>query len=272
MMTKIKPLSSKKDGTDKTKIKVGNIEIGGDKLVIIAGPCSVESRDQIINIAEYIKSMGAMVLRGGAFKPRTSPYSFRGLGKVALKYLLDAKKTTGLPVITEIMNINQLEYMYEYVDIFQIGSRNMYNYELLEALGTQNKPVLLKRGLSATIDEFLMAAEYILIKGNKNVILCERGIRTFETATRNTLDINCIPVLKEKTHLPIIVDPSHAAGNKNYVIPLALAAIAAGADGIMIEVHNDPDKALSDGEQSLDFNMYKKLIFEINRTFKCIYI
>ena len=170
------------------------------------------------------------------------------------------------------MNTHELEYMYDYIDIFQVGSRNMYNYDLLEVLGAQKKPVLLKRGLSATIEEFLMAAEYILLKGNSNIMLCERGIRTFETSTRNTLDINCIPVLKEKTHLPIIVDPSHAAGNKNYVIPLALAAIAAGADGIMIEVHNNPRNALSDGEQSLDYEMYESLVFEINRTFKNITI
>jgi 3-deoxy-7-phosphoheptulonate synthase len=264
--------SSKKDAINKTVVKVGNVEIGGNKLTIIAGPCSVENSDQIINIGKYIKRQGASILRGGAFKPRTSPYSFRGLGKIALEYLMDAKKTTGLPIVTEIMNINELEYMYEYVDIFQVGSRNMYNYDLLEALGSQDKPVLLKRGLSATIDEFLMAAEYILLKGNNNVILCERGIRTFETLTRNTLDINCIPVLKEKTHLPIIVDPSHAAGNKNYVIPLSLAAIAAGADGIMIEVHNNPEKALSDGEQSLDYKMFENLIFEINGTFKNIHV
>ena len=271
-MTKIMPLSSKKNLQLKTKIKVNNVEIGGDKLTIIAGPCSVESKEQIFDIAEYVKGKGAAILRGGAFKPRTSPYSFRGLGKVALEYLLEAKKRTGLPVVTEVMNTHELEYMYDYIDIFQVGSRNMYNYDLLEVLGAQKKPVLLKRGLSATIEEFLMAAEYILLKGNSNIMLCERGIRTFETSTRNTLDINCIPVLKERTHLPIIVDPSHAAGNKNYVIPLALAAIAAGADGIMVEVHNNPRNALSDGEQSLDYEMYESLVFEINRTFKNITI
>jgi 3-deoxy-7-phosphoheptulonate synthase len=271
-MTKIIPLSSKKNLQLKTKIKVNNVEIGGDKLIIIAGPCSVESREQILDIAEYVKGKGAAILRGGAFKPRTSPYSFRGLGRVALEYLLEAKKRTGLSVITEIMSIHELEYMYDYVDIFQVGSRNMYNYDLLEVLGAQKKPVLLKRGLSATVEEFLMAAEYVLLKGNSNVILCERGIRTFETSTRNTLDINCIPVLKEKTHLPIFVDPSHAAGNKHYVLPLALAAIAAGADGIMVEVHNNPGKALSDGEQSLDYKMYERLVFEISKTFKNITI
>jgi 3-deoxy-7-phosphoheptulonate synthase len=272
MKTKIITLSSKKETKIKTKIKVDNIEIGGDNITIIAGPCSVESREQIIDIATFIKKIGATVLRGGAFKPRTSPYSFRGLGKLALEYLLEAKKISGLPIISEIMNIKELDYMYSYVDIFQVGSRNMYNYDLLEALGSQDKPVFLKRGLSATIEEFIMAAEYILLKGNENVILCERGIRTFETSTRNTLDINCIPVLKEKTHLPIIVDPSHAVGNKNYVIPLALAAIAAGADGIMIEVHNNPDAAFSDGEQSLDYIMFEELIHKINTTFKTISI
>ena len=186
--------------------------------------------------------------------------------------MLEAKKLTELPVVSEIMNTNELEYMYDYVDIFQVGSRNMYNYDLLEALGAQNKPVLLKRGLCASVEEFLLAAEYILLRGNNNVILCERGIRTFDTSTRNTLDIGSIPVLKEKTHLPIIVDPSHAAGNKNYVISLTLAAIAAGADGIMLEVHNNPEKALSDGEQSLDYNMFENLIIKINETFRNIII
>lgn len=271
-MIKSAPLSSKNNVTDKTTIPLNNIEIGGNRLTIIAGPCSVESREQIIDIAQYIKSMGGSVLRGGAFKPRTSPYSFRGLGRVALEYLLEAKKITGLPIVSEIMNTNELAYMFDYVDIFQVGSRNMYNYDLLEALGAQHKPVLLKRGLSATIEEFLMAAEYILLKGNNNVILCERGIRTFETSTRNTLDINAVPVLKEKTHLPIIVDPSHAAGNTNYIIPLSLAAIAAGADGIMVEVHNNPEKALSDGEQSLDYKMFERLLLEINKTFKNVII
>jgi 3-deoxy-7-phosphoheptulonate synthase len=271
-MIKIVPLSSKNNVKGKTKITLNNIEIGGNRLTIIAGPCSVESREQIIDIAKYIKKTGGSVLRGGAFKPRTSPYSFRGLGRVALEYLLEAKKLTELPVVSEIMNTNELEYMYDYVDIFQVGSRNMYNYDLLEALGAQNKPVLLKRGLCASVEEFLLAAEYILLRGNNNVILCERGIRTFETSTRNTLDIGSIPVLKEKTHLPIIVDPSHAAGNKNYVISLTLAAIAAGADGIMLEVHNNPEKALSDGEQSLDYNMFENLIIKINETFRNIII
>ena len=215
---------------ENTVIEVGNVKIGADYPVIIAGPCSVESEEQIIDIARHVKSKGAHILRGGAFKPRTSPYSFRGLGRQALIYLAHARQITDLPVITEIMNINEIDFMYDYVDIFQVGSRNMYNYDLLESLGRQDKPVLLKRGLSATIEEFLMAAEYILLQGNKKVILCERGIRTFENHTRNTLDIGCIPVVKEKSHLPIIVDPSHAAGNRNYVTSMALAAIAAGAD------------------------------------------
>ena len=246
---------------------LSELGIYDNNFFIIAGPCSVETREQLLDIANFVNNAGASILRGGAYKPRTSPYSFRGLGRKALEYLLEAKKLTGLPVVTEVMNVSEIEYMYDYIDVFQVGSRNMYNYDLLEALGRQDKPVLLKRGLSATIDEFLLSAEYILLKGNKKVILCERGIRTFENITRNTLDISAVPVLKEKTYLPVVVDPSHATGNKNYVIPLSLAAIASGADGIMVEVHNEPEKALSDGKQSLDFDMFRKLISLIRETF-----
>ena len=224
---------------------------------IMAGPCSVESEEQIVEIAKSIKASGATLLRGGAFKPRTSPYSFQGLKSEGLDLLKIARKETGLPIVTEIMRTEHID-MFENVDIIQVGARNMQNFDLLKELGKTKKPVLLKRGLSATIEEWLMSAEYIMAGGNDNVILCERGIRTFETYTRNTLDIAAIPIVKELSHLPIVVDPSHASGKSRLVEPLAMAAVAAGADGLMIEVHNDPPHALSDGAQSLTPEQFKK--------------
>jgi 3-deoxy-7-phosphoheptulonate synthase len=218
---------------------------------VIAGPCSVESEEQILEIAKAVKASGASMLRGGAYKPRTSPYTFQGMGIEGLKLLAKAKKLTGLPIVTEILDPHDLDAVVEYADVLQIGARNSQNYALLKQVGKSKKPVLLKRGMATTIMEFLMCAEYILSEGNENVILCERGIRTFETATRNTFDLNAIPVLKEKTHLPVFADPSHGTGYWQYVTPMALAAIAAGADGLIIEVHNKPEVAISDGGQSL---------------------
>ncbi len=249
---------------ERTRISVGSTIIGDGYFTVIAGPCSVESREQIHIVAESVKESGAAVLRGGAFKPRTSPYSFQGLQKEGLDFLLEAKKKTGMPVITEIMNQTQLPLMEE-VDIIQIGARNMQNFDLLKEVGKCRKPVLLKRGLANTIEELLMSAEYILSEGNKEVILCERGIRTFETMTRNTLDLSSIPLLKEKTHLPVIVDPSHAAGIRSLVEPLSKAAIAVGADGLMIEVNFDPQKSLSDGEQSLSLEQFAEMMPDIRQ-------
>lgn len=233
-----------------TVIKVGNTQIGGGNLTLIAGPCSVESEEQICSIAESVKKSGATLLRGGAFKPRTSPYSFQGLREEGLRLLSVAKKHTGLPIVTEIMDINQLDNFGD-VDVIQVGARNMQNFELLKALGTSGKPILLKRGLSATYEELLMSAEYIMAGGNQEVMLCERGIRTFETYTRNTLDVAAIPVLKQLSHLPVIIDPSHSAGKSALVPPLSKAAVAAGADGLIIEVHNDPAHAMCDGPQCI---------------------
>lgn len=239
-------------------IKVGDTSIGGDIFAKIAGPCSVESEEQIISIAQDVKAAGATMLRGGAFKPRTSPYAFQGMGGEGIELLLKAKKATGLPIVTEVMDLSQLD-LFADVDVIQVGARNMQNFQLLKELGRSKKPILLKRGLSATISELLMSAEYIMAGGNENVILCERGIRTFETATRNTLDISAIPVLKELSHLPIVIDPSHSAGIARYVSTLTMSAVAAGADGIMIEVHNDPAKALCDGPQSIKPDAFKKI-------------
>ena len=233
-----------------TVVEIGDVKIGGGHFAMIAGPCSVESEDQIISVARSVKESGAQILRGGAFKPRTSPYAFQGLKGEGLRLLLEAKKATGLPIITEIMNIKALD-LFEDVDIIQVGARNMQNFDLLQELGKTKKPVLLKRGLANTLQELLMSAEYIMSEGNENVILCERGIRSFETYTRNTLDLSAVPVLHELTHLPVVVDPSHATGKAKLVPPMALAATAAGADGIMVEVHNDPSCALCDGAQSL---------------------
>ena len=233
-----------------TVITVGDVQIGSGKPVIIAGPCSVESEEQICNIAKEVKKAGAQILRGGAFKPRTSPYAFQGLRKDGITLLLEAKKETGRPIVTEIMDISQLS-LFDDIDMIQVGARNMQNFELLKELGKINKPILLKRGLSSTLEELLMSAEYIMSGGNEQVILCERGIRTFERATRNTLDLSAVPVLKSLSHLPVIVDPSHATGKANLVAPMSRAAIAAGADGLIIEVHNNPEMALCDGQQSL---------------------
>lgn len=237
--------------------------IGGDEIAIIAGPCSVESRAQILETAQAVKEAGACALRGGVFKPRTSPYSFQGLGEEGLEYLAEARQRTGLPLVVEIMSQTQLELMTRYVDVLQIGARNMQNYNLLRAVGETRTPVLLKRGLSATIEELLMSAEYILSGGNSRLILCERGIRTYETATRNTTDINAIPVLKALTHLPVLLDPSHSTGHAEYVTAIARAAIAAGADGLIIEVHPDPAHALSDGKQSLRPEKFAELVRQV---------
>lgn len=242
--------ANRKFHPDNTVIKVGNVTIGDGSLTMIAGPCSVESSEQMGEISEKVKASGADILRGGAFKPRTSPYSFQGLRAEGLYLLLEAKRKSGLPIITEIMSPAHLP-LFEDVDIIQVGARNMQNFELLKELGHCNKPILLKRGLANTIEETLMSAEYIMSGGNENVILCERGIRTFETFTRNTLDISAIPAFKKLSHLPVVIDPSHAAGIPWMVEPLSLAAVAAGADGLIIEVHNNPEKALSDGAQSL---------------------
>ena len=231
-------------------IEVGEEKIGGGHFAMIAGPCSVESREQIITVAKSVKAAGATMLRGGAFKPRTSPYDFQGLKADGIDLLLEAKRETGLPIVTEIMNANHLP-LFEDVDVIQVGARNMQNFELLKELGKTQKPILIKRGLANTIKELLMSAEYVMAGGNSNVILCERGIRTFETATRNTLDLSAVTVLHELTHLPVVVDPSHATGVARYVKPMALAAAACGADGLIIEVHNDPARALCDGPQSL---------------------
>lgn len=243
-----------------TVIKVGDNTIGGNKIAVIAGPCSVESEEQILTIAEQVKESGATFLRGGAYKPRTSPYSFQGLKEDGLELLKLAKEKTGLPVVTEVMSAALIEKVSEYADILQIGARNMQNFDLLKEVGRTNKPVLLKRGLSATIEEFLMSAEYIMAEGNENVILCERGIRTFETYTRNTLDLSAVPALKKLSHLPVIVDPSHSSGIWWMVEPLAKAAIAVGADGLIIEVHNDPANAKCDGEQSIKPERFDSLM------------
>lgn len=235
---------------DDTVVEAGGVKIGGGHFAMIAGPCSVESREQIIEVARAVRDAGATMLRGGAFKPRTSPYDFQGLKADGLELLLEAKRETGLPIVTEIMNISHLP-LFEHVDVIQVGARSMQNFELLKELGRTGKPVLLKRGLANTIKELLMAAEYVMAGGNDEIVLCERGIRTFETATRNTLDLSAVPVLHELTHLPVIVDPSHATGVARYVRPMAAAAVACGADGLIIEVHNNPSKALCDGAQSL---------------------
>lgn len=245
-------LASRELKKETSTIKISDsVSIGDKEIVVIAGPCAVESENQIIEVARAVKAGGASILRGGAFKPRTSPYSFQGMKEDGLKLLASARSATGLPIITEVVNPETAELVADYADILQIGTRNAQNFELLKKLGQMKKPVMLKRGMSMTIQELLMSAEYILSEGNQSVILCERGIRTFETATRNTLDLSAIPVLKQKTHLPVVVDPSHATGNYQYVAPMAYAAVAAGADGLIIEVHPDPEHASSDGPQSL---------------------
>jgi 3-deoxy-7-phosphoheptulonate synthase len=256
-------LASRESKEGYTIIPVGDVKIGGPGFVVMAGPCSIESEEQLMESAYIVKKGGAHILRGGAFKPRTSPYSFQGMEEEGLKLLKKAREKTGLPVVTEVMNTTDVELVEEYADIIQIGARNVQNFPLLKKVGLARKPILLKRGMMTTIEELLMSAEYILSAGNHQVILCERGIRTFETATRNTLDISAVPVLKELTHLPIIVDPSHAAGHWRYVIPLAKAVRAVGADGLLVEVHPEPDKALSDGIQSLKPEKFYQLMEEL---------
>lgn len=262
-VTKPYKLASRDFAADRTVVALGDpsdTRIGGRDVVVIAGPCSVEGESMLKETARRVKAAGARLLRGGAYKPRSSPYSFRGFGSEALRMLADARLETGLPVVSEVMDTRRVEEVAEHVDVLQVGARNMQNFSLLDEVGRIRRPVLLKRGLSATIEELLMAAEYIMSKGNRDVILCERGIRTFETATRNTLDVGAIPVLKRETHLPVVVDPSHAAGLADLVAPLAYAAIAAGADGLMVEVHPDPERALSDGDQSLAPDAFERLM------------
>ena len=244
-------------------IDVNGVQVGGRKVVVMAGPCSVEGRTMILETAHAVKEAGATILRGGAFKPRSSPYAFQGLGEEGLKYLAEAREQTGLPIITEVMGTDDLDLVAEYTDIFQVGARNAQNYSLLKALGKAQKPVFLKRGTSGTINELLMSAEYVLSGGNMQVMVCERGIRTYETATRNTFDINAIPVLKELTHLPVIADPAHGTGIWSFVGPIAKASLAAGADGLMLEVHPDPARAWSDGPQSLTFERFATLMDEL---------
>lgn len=261
--------ANKKFHPNDTIVQAGNAKFGGGHFSVIAGPCSVESEDQVIGIAQAVKAAGADVLRGGAFKPRTSPYAFQGLKDKGIRMLLEAKKATGLPIITEIMNIRSLD-LFEDVDIIQVGARNMQNFDLLQELGKTDKPILLKRGLANTLQELLMSAEYIMSEGNENIILCERGIRTYETYTRNTLDLSAVPVLRELTHLPIVVDPSHATGKAALVPPMALAATASGADGIMVEVHNNPACALCDGPQSLTPDQFAILNKKIQKVREAI--
>lgn len=256
-------LANKKFHSEPTTVKVGNTSIGPGNLTIMAGPCAVENNNQLMCIAEAVKAAGATILRGGAYKPRTSPYSFQGLEEEGLKYMQEAGAATGLSTICEVVSSDAIEAAVKYVDMIQIGARNMQNFILLKEAGQSGLPVLLKRGLCATIDEWLNAAEYIMAEGNPNVVLCERGIRTFETATRNTLDLSAVPVLRQKTHLPVIVDPSHSTGSYKYVAPMAKAAVACDADGLMIEVHNDPAHALSDGPQSLNFQKFTALTDEL---------
>ncbi|HVM31371.1 MAG TPA: bifunctional 3-deoxy-7-phosphoheptulonate synthase/chorismate mutase [Candidatus Limnocylindrales bacterium] len=259
-------LASLEHTSERTRIKVGDSIMGaGSPLVVMAGPCAVESREQLFATARWVRREGAHMLRGGAYKPRTSPYAFQGLGEPALKMLAEAREETGMPVITELTDPADVELFDRYVDVIQIGARNMHNFVLLRAAGQTRRPVLLKRGLAATIDEWLMAAEYVLSAGNSNVILCERGIRTFERATRNTIDLSAVPVLREMTHLPIVIDPSHGTGKRSLVGPMALAAAAVGADGLLIEVHPDPPRARSDGDQSLSFEEFGALMDELRR-------
>ena len=245
-------------------IEVGSAKIGGGHFAMIAGPCSVETEEQIISVAQSVKEAGASILRGGAYKPRTSPYAFQGLGSLGLDLLRAARKATGLPICTELMDLRHLDEFHD-IDMIQIGARNMQNFDLLKEVGKTDKPILLKRGLSSTIQEWLMSAEYIMSEGNEKIILCERGIRTYETATRNTLDLSCVPILHELSHLPVVVDPSHATGKAKLVSPMAVAATAAGADGLMIEVHNDPAHALCDGAQSLTPDQFATLAGKVTR-------
>jgi 3-deoxy-7-phosphoheptulonate synthase len=253
-----------------TIIDVLGVRIGGPAVVVMAGPCSVESRQQIIESAIAVKEAGAHVLRGGAFKPRTSPYSFQGLGVKGLEYLAEAREVTGLPVITEVMTVEALPAVAEYADILQIGARNMQNYGLLQAVGKTNRPVMLKRAMSGTVEELLMCAEYIMSEGNANVMVCERGIRTYETTTRNTFDLNAVPVLKQRTHLPVVADPSHGTGYREYVSAMSRAAVAAGADALILEVHPDPDNAVSDGRQTIDMQEFTRLMQSLRRVAEAV--
>jgi 3-deoxy-7-phosphoheptulonate synthase len=263
-------LASRETRAARTVVRVGSLEIGGDRLHVMAGPCSVESEEQLLTVARAVREAGATILRGGAFKPRTSPYAFQGLAEDGLKLLAAAREATGLKIVTEVLNPRDLDLVARYTDILQVGARNVQNFALLKEVGEIRKPVLLKRGMSTTIQEYLMSAEYILSAGNTNVILCERGIRTFETATRFTLDLNAVPVLQKLTHLPIIVDPSHGTGHWEYVPALAKAAVAVGADGLMIEVHPKPDEALSDGIQSLKPARFAQLMSDLQAVAKAV--
>ncbi len=257
------PLVSRQHHPEPSRVKVDDVVIGGDSLVVIAGPCAVESREQIVSIARSVASAGATMLRGGAFKPRSSPYSFQGLGEPGLELLVEARTETGLRVVTEVVAPDDVALVSQYADVVQVGARNMQNFRLLSAVGEQPRPVLLKRGMMATLDELLMAAEYVVAAGNPRVILCERGIRTFETATRNTLDLCAIPVLEERTHLPVIVDPSHAAGRRELVPALARAAVAVGAAGVIVEVHPEPELAVSDGRQSMTLQGFEEMMRQL---------
>jgi 3-deoxy-7-phosphoheptulonate synthase len=263
-------LSSREFHPLDTTINVGGVTIGGKEIVVIAGPCAVESEQQLLETARAVKAAGATILRGGAFKPSTSPYQFRGLGEQGLKLLAQVRKEVGLPVITEVMSAVEVELVARYADILQVGARNMQNFGLLEEVGKTGKPVMLKRGLAATVQEWLLAAEYILAQGNEQLMLCERGIRTFETYTRNTMDVSAIPIIEKVSHLPIIADPSHGTGKWYLVIPMALAAVAAGADGIMVEVHPNPDLALKDGAQSLTFANFRQLMSQLKSVAEAI--
>jgi 3-deoxy-7-phosphoheptulonate synthase len=272
VMQILKPykLASRDFKKENSIVKCGNVEFGGNKIVMIAGPCSVESRKQLMTTAKAIKEAGAHMLRGGAFKPRTSPYAFQGMGEEGLKLLAEAREEYGMPVVTEVLDTRHVALINKYADMFQIGARNMQNFELLKEVGKTQKPVLLKRGLMSTVQEWLMSAEYILASGNMNVVLCERGIRTFETATRNTLDLSAVPLVKSLTHLPVAVDPTHATGKKPLIMPMSRASVAAGADAILIEVHPKPEEALSDGDQSLLPSEYKELVKETAKIAKAI--
>jgi 3-deoxy-7-phosphoheptulonate synthase len=263
-------LASRDFHPDNTVVDVNGVRVGDRRLAVIAGPCSVESRDLLLTVAKEVQAAGANLLRGGAFKPRTSPYAFQGLGEEALRYLADAKRETGMPVVTELMDPRETLLVLQYADVVQVGARNMQNFRLLKELGTHQTPVLLKRGMSSTIRELIMSAEYIMSEGNYKVILCERGIRTFEDATRNTLDLSAVPVLKQLTHLPVIVDPSHGTGKWDLVAPMALAAVAAGADGIMVEVHPKPEEALSDGPQALLPSRFHRLMADLKRVAEAV--
>lgn len=263
-------LASREFKPDGSIVNVDGVLVGGRQVVVMAGPCAVESRAGLLEIAQYVKAGGGHILRGGAYKPRTSPYSFQGLGEEGLAYLAEAKQATGLPIATELMDSRDADAVYQYADLIQIGARNMQNFRLLTEVGSRRKPVLLKRGSSSTVKELLLAAEYILSEGNYDVILCERGIRTFEDATRNTLDLSAVPLIKRLSHLPVVVDPSHGTGKWHLVSPMALAAVAAGADGIMVEIHPHPEEALSDGPQALLPSTFETLMNELNRVAQAV--